>query len=71
MVHNFVRTVDEIIIQDSLNIVGFIDIAQDTSGPTKGTSHSIQSRNKLADYFISDMAASLGKQIIFNYFHAI
>lgn len=52
--HNFVTTGDGFNIQDALSIKGFIDIEQDTSEPRRGTNQSIQARNKLADYSVSD-----------------
>lgn len=55
--HNFVRARDGFNIQDAMSIEGFIDIGQDISRPTRGTIQSIQARNKLADYFVSDVGS--------------
>lgn len=56
-VHNFVRDRDGFNIQDAMSIEGLIDITQDTPRPRRGTNQAIQARNKLADYFVSDVGS--------------
>lgn len=62
--HNFVRTRDGFSVEDALVIDGLVDIGRDISGNSRPTNHSIQTRNKLADYFLSD-AGSLPWQTNF------
>lgn len=37
-----------------MTIDGLIEIERDLSGPSRSPNQSIQIRNKLADYFVSD-----------------
>ena len=55
--HNFVRSRDGFNIQDALSVQRFIEMGQDTSGPSRASLQSTQARNKLADYFISDVGS--------------
>lgn len=56
--HNFVRTRDGFSIEDSLSINGFVEMERNISaGPLRPTNQSIQTRNKLADYFVSDVGS--------------
>ena len=52
--HNFVRSRDGFNIQDALSVQGFIEMGKDTS---RASLQSTQARNKLADYFISDVGS--------------
>lgn len=54
--HNFVRERDGFSIQDVMSVEGFIEVRQDTPRATR-TSQSIQARNRLADYFVSDVGS--------------
>lgn len=63
-VHNFVKTRDGFSIEDSMSINGFVEMERDISaGPSRPTNQSIQTRNMLADYFVSDV----GRRIIFKF----
>lgn len=56
--HNFVRDRDGFKIQDAISVEGFIDIVKDRSRPMRATNNqSIQVRNKLADYFVSNVGS--------------
>ena len=52
--HNFVRSRDGFNIQDALSEQGFVEMGLDTS---RASHQSTQARNKLADYFISDVGS--------------
>ena len=52
--HNFVRSRDGFNIQDALSVQGFNEMGQDTS---RASLQSTQARNKLADYFISNVGS--------------
>lgn len=54
--HNYVRVRDGINIQDVMSVTGFVDAEQDR-GTTSTTNQYIQTRNKLADYFVSDVGS--------------
>lgn len=52
--HNFIRTRDGFNVEDVMTIEGLIEIERDFSRPPN---QSIQIRNKLADYFVSDVGS--------------
>lgn len=55
VLHNFVRSRDGVNIQETMSVEGFIEIGQDVSELTpRATNQSINARNSLADYFVSD-----------------
>ena len=55
--HNFVRSRDGYNIQDAMSIEGFIEMGQDTTGPSRAAIPTIQARNKLTNDFISDVGS--------------
>lgn len=54
--HNFVRDRDGFDLQDILSVPGFIDVT-DTIGSSRPPTQYTEARNKLADYFVSDVGS--------------
>lgn len=50
--HNFIRDRDGFNFEDTMT--GLFDIEQNPSGPSRAPNQLIQTRNKLAEYFVSD-----------------
>lgn len=55
--HNFIRTRDGFNIEDVMTIDGLIDIERDLSRHSRPPNQSITIRNKVADYFVSDVGS--------------
>lgn len=55
--HNFTRTRDGFNIQDAMSITGFIETEHDSSERTRAPTQFVQTRNELADYFMSDIGS--------------
>lgn len=55
--HNYVRSRDGFNIQDVLSIEGLVDVRRDSSEPSRAPIQWIQTRNKLAEYFVSEIGS--------------
>jgi len=55
--HNYVRTRDGLIFEDMMSVEGLFEIEQNSSGFPRAPNQLIQARNKLAEYFVSDIGS--------------